>query len=170
MLTGRQSFHGETVSDILASVLKDEPNLEGVPEKVRPLLKRCLEKDPKKRLQAIGDWKLLLNRDGHGTESLAPISTPLPSRFAQLPWIAAGVLAVVAAGLGFGLYRATRPAELKPLVRLDVDLGTGVSLDSLTGADTILSPDGTRLVYVSQRAADCSPCSGWMPPARRSRC
>jgi serine/threonine-protein kinase len=51
-------------------------------------------------------------------------------------------------------YRSTRPAELKPLVRLDVDLGVdlgvGVSLGSIAGADTILSPDGTRLVYVSR--------------------
>jgi eukaryotic-like serine/threonine-protein kinase len=52
---------------------------------------------------------------------------------------------------GVGWYRATRPAELKPLVRLDVDLGAGVSLGSTQGGgtDTIISPDGTRLVYVS---------------------
>jgi hypothetical protein len=43
------------------------------------------------------------------------------------------------------------PAELKPLVRLDVDLGPDVSLGSLDGSDVVLSPDGTRLVYVSQR-------------------
>ena len=65
--------------------------------------------------------------------------------------IAAGLLAVVAVGLGIFAYRATRPAPLKPLVRLDVDLGPGVTLGSLAGADTILSPDGTRVVYVSQR-------------------
>ena len=60
MLTGRQLFHGETVSDILASVLKDAPNLDDVPEQVRPLLKRCLEKDPKKRLPArVNDFETL---------------------------------------------------------------------------------------------------------------
>jgi Tol biopolymer transport system component len=49
-------------------------------------------------------------------------------------------------------WRATRPVEqkLQPLVRLDVDLGPDVSLRSAGGADAILSPDGTRLVYVSQ--------------------
>ncbi|MSV35720.1 MAG: serine/threonine-protein kinase [Bryobacterales bacterium] len=151
MLTGKQLFRGDTVSDILASILKEELNLEQVPAKVRPLLRRCLEKEPKKRLQAIGDWDLLLAN--------APAASTTASRFGRLPWIAAAVLAVIAAGLGWGYYRATRPIEqpLRPLVRLDVDLGSDVSLQSnqfilqyLGGANAILSPDGTRLVYVSQ--------------------
>jgi hypothetical protein len=60
------------------------------------------------------------------------------------------VLAVGLAATSWIAYRAARPAELKPLVRLDVDLGTGVSLGSPAGADAILAPDGARLVYVSQ--------------------
>ena len=150
MLTGRQLFHGETVSDILASVLKDEPNLEGVPEQVRQLLKRCLEKDPKKRLQAIGDWDLLLSRGSSETE---PTSTTAPSqsRLGKIAMIAAGVLALALAGVSFVAYRAMRPTPLKPLVRLEVDLGPGVSLDAANGAAAILSPDGSRIVYLSNR-------------------
>jgi serine/threonine protein kinase len=45
MLTGRQLFTGETVSDTLAAVLKEEPDPEKVPAKVRPLLRRCLENE-----------------------------------------------------------------------------------------------------------------------------
>lgn len=67
-----------------------------------------------------------------------------------MPWIVAAASIAISAGLGFGLYRATRPAGLKPLVRLDVDLGVGLSLGSEAGTDTIISPDGTRLVYVSK--------------------
>ena len=74
LLTGKQLFGGDTVSDILAIVLKEEPNLEQVPAKVRPLLRRCLEKDPKKRLQAIGDWELLL------VEDFPAASVPAPPR------------------------------------------------------------------------------------------
>src|SRR5229473_2275492 len=82
MLTGRQLFGGSTVSDILASVLKEEPDLERVPAKVRPLLRRCLEKEPKKRLQAIGDWDLLLSAGaGVGVAHGRPVA-----------WIAAAVL------------------------------------------------------------------------------
>src|SRR5262249_31964572 len=59
-LTGEQLFQGETVSDTLAAVLKQEPDLMRVPAKVRRLLQACLQKDPKQRLQAIGDWRLML--------------------------------------------------------------------------------------------------------------
>ena len=147
MLTGKQLFHGNTVSDILASVLKDEPNLEQVPAKVRPLLRRCLEKEPKKRLQAIGDWELLLRA---GEESVAPERT---RRASPVPWIVAAALMMlgfVVAGVGW--WHASRPIEqpLKPLVRLDVDLGADVSSGGRQGPDVILSPDGTRVVYVSQ--------------------
>jgi serine/threonine-protein kinase len=140
MLTGQRLFEGETVSDTLAQVLTKEPDLSKVPAKLRRLLKKCLEKDPKKRLRDIGDaWELL--------DDPAP---PAPSR-PRLGWIAAFLAAFVAIALA-GWYRAARPVEqpLKPLVRLDVDLGPDVSLSAPYGTAAILSPDGTRLVYVSQ--------------------
>jgi predicted Ser/Thr protein kinase len=142
MLTGQRLFAGETVSDTLAAVLKTEPDLTQVPANVRRLLEACLQKDPKRRLQAIGDWRLLLTDE--------PQQVVAPSR-SRLAWIAA-VLAVVSIGLGAMLWRSTRPIDppLKPLVRLDVDLGPDVSLGSRSGADVIISPDGTRLVYVSR--------------------
>src|SRR5271169_776610 len=58
MLTGKPLFGGKTVSDTLAAVLTKEPDLQQVPAKVRRLLQSCLQKDPKQRLQAIGDWRL----------------------------------------------------------------------------------------------------------------
>ena len=61
MLTGEQMFEGETVTDVLASVVRQDPDLKRVPEKVRPLLQRCLEKDPKRRLRDAGDAMLLLD-------------------------------------------------------------------------------------------------------------
>ena len=60
MLTGKQLFEGETVSDTLAQVLTKEPDWEQVPAQARKLVRRCLEKDPKLRLRDIGDAKLLL--------------------------------------------------------------------------------------------------------------
>ena len=69
MLTGKQAFTGETITDVLAAVVKSEPDWEKVPPKMWRLLKRCLEKDPKKRLRDIGDvWELLERR----TLSLLP--------------------------------------------------------------------------------------------------
>src|SRR6202167_1460298 len=59
MLTGKRLFTGEDVTETLASVVKDKPDLALVPSKVRPLLERCLEKNPKNRLRDIGDAELL---------------------------------------------------------------------------------------------------------------
>ena len=62
MLTGRQLFGAETVSDTLVAVLKNDLDLtvlpETVPASLRKLLRRCLERDRKKRLQAIGDARI----------------------------------------------------------------------------------------------------------------
>ena len=137
MLTGKRLFEGETVSDTLAQVLTKEPDWEQVPAKVRRLLQTCLEKDPKKRLRDIGDaWELLEE----------PRATA-PSR-SRLGWIAAAALAARrSVGLA-GWWRATRPVEqpLKPLVRLDVDLGSDVSLGSLVRS-------GCRLFRPTARAS-----------------
>src|SRR5262249_54084673 len=53
MLTGRRPFRGDTSTDTLASLLKDEPNWSRVPTKIRPLLQLCLEKNPKLRLRDV---------------------------------------------------------------------------------------------------------------------
>src|ERR1700674_3242419 len=71
MLTGKRLFDGETISHTLAAVLTKEPDLQQVPVKVRRLLKRCLEKDPNKRLRDISGAELLLEESpsaeiGHG--------------------------------------------------------------------------------------------------------
>src|SRR5215831_13227207 len=60
MLSGRRLFTGETISDTLVAVLKQEPDWNRVPMRVQRLLKSCLEKDPKRRLRDIADaWRLL---------------------------------------------------------------------------------------------------------------
>src|SRR2546423_8237961 len=60
LLTGKRLFLGETVTDTLAAVVLAEPNIADAPSQVRRLLKRCLEKDPQKRLRDIGDAMALL--------------------------------------------------------------------------------------------------------------
>src|SRR5277367_5764437 len=111
MLTGKQLFAGETVSDTLAQVLTKDPDWEQVPVKVRRLLQACLQKDPKQRLQAIGDWRLLL------TDVQPQVAAPSRSR---LVWIVAA-LAIIAVSAGAGWWRATQPVS-QPLIRLSLDL------------------------------------------------
>jgi serine/threonine-protein kinase len=136
MLTGQQAFTGDTTTDILAAVMKSEPDLARVPVKVRRLLRRCLEKDPKKRLRDIGDaWELV--------EGEVQASAPLRSR---LRWVV-GALAIALAVTGAGWWRATRPVD-RPLTRFSVDLGP----DALPGFNltAAISPDGRRLVFAAR--------------------
>jgi serine/threonine-protein kinase len=144
MLTGHRLFGRETISDTLVAVLREEPNWNRVPLKTKKLLQRCLEKDPKRRLRDIGDaWALL-------DESMVA-----PATETGWTWKAAGaVLAMVLVAALWATWRAAQSARtLQPLVRLDLDLGPDVSMGSSMGPAAVLSPDGTRLVFVS-RAAD----------------
>jgi Tol biopolymer transport system component/predicted Ser/Thr protein kinase len=148
MLTGKRLFEGETVSDTLAQVLTKEPDWEQVPTKVRRLLRKCLEKDPKKRLRDIGDAWELLEDAPIAAAPLAPNGASR-SRLGRTGWVAAAVL-VVALGVAlWAPWRAQKPAD-RPLTQLDVDLGADVSLPVSGAASSVaISPDGTRLVYAS---------------------
>jgi Tol biopolymer transport system component len=72
MLTGRRMFEGETISHVLAAVLTKEPDLAAVPPRVRPLLARCLEKDPKRRLRDIGDAMSLVPASDPDAQASGP--------------------------------------------------------------------------------------------------
>jgi len=148
MLTAKQPFVGSTVSDTLAGVLKTDPDLAVIPASVRRLVRRCVEKDAKRRLRDIGDARLaieeLLAGRTDGDE------TPQPSPKRAILWKAvAGILAVVLLSVGALFWRTTRPVS-QPLVRLDVQLGPEFELSTVFSANAILSPDGTRVVYTGR--------------------
>jgi serine/threonine-protein kinase len=140
MLTGRRVFEGATVSDTLASVLKEVPDLDPLPSQARTLVRHCLEKDPRRRMRDIGDARLLL-KDAQETTVAPPVQV---SRRPVALWSLLGAVVLIAAALGVGLWRATRPAD-RPLLWLSVDLGP----DARAGRDftVAISPDGTRLVF-----------------------
>jgi hypothetical protein len=127
-------------------VVKDRPDLSATPAKVRLLLERCLGKDPKKRLRDIGDMGLLL------TETQSPVSSSVSRPSPKLPWITAAVLGVALGVAMWAPWRTTKPAN-NPLLRLNVDPGADVSLPAPApgGSDVAISPDGTRLAYVSSK-------------------
>jgi Tol biopolymer transport system component len=101
MLTGRQAFHGETITDVLAAVVTKEPAWDRVPIKLRRLLQSCLQKDPKQRLQAIGDWRLLI-------EDAPPA---VPRRYSRMIAVAAVVAVLVGAAMFFVGRGASRNAS-----------------------------------------------------------
>jgi serine/threonine-protein kinase len=89
--TGERLFKGEDVADILAQVLTKEPPLEHVPVKASRLLRRCLEKDPKKRLRDIGDASEL--------EENSPSPLPQPrTASTRLACCVAGIAVLAFAG------------------------------------------------------------------------
>ena len=146
MLTGRRPFEGEDVSTTVAAVIQTEPRWDGVPESMLRLLKRCLTKDSRRRLRDIGDvWELL---------DIAPDRAGEHSRFATAGWIAAAVLAIVAAGALWAPWRSDTPAAERPLVQLEIELGADVTLPTLvvpTPSSLAISPDGMRLAYLASR-------------------
>ena len=115
MLTGRQLFEGETVSDVLAAVLTTAPDFDalpaGVPPRVRRLLERCLRKDPKQRLHDIADARLEL-MDEEGPAPPAPVFVAPRRASTLLPWaVAALAIAAAAAWMLFaGRQRTARCA------------------------------------------------------------
>jgi Tol biopolymer transport system component len=155
MLTGKQAFHGDDVTDVLAAVVRAEPDWNrlppSTPAKVRDLLRRCLQKDKALRMRDAGDARIEIQEAQVAPKDATAAQTTAAPK-SKLPWALAAGLAIVAAVALWVAWRATRPVEQaqRPLMRLDVDLGPDVSLVSLAGPDAIISPDGTRLVYVSQ--------------------
>src|SRR6185436_8722443 len=96
MLTGETLFAGETLSETLAAVIKDEPKLDrvpaGTPPAVRRLLARCLERDPKLRLRDIGEARIALAHPGREEAVVRPVA-----RSARTAWMVVGAVALAAA-------------------------------------------------------------------------
>jgi serine/threonine-protein kinase len=133
MLAGRRPFRGESTQDILAAVLTREPDWSAVPPRTARLLRRCLERDVRKRLRDIGDFPLLLE-DG------PPVASSTPWRGK----IALAGLAAITVVLALLLWRAPRDQPHR-LMRFDASPGQY----ELAGQNAIaLSPDGNRLAYV----------------------
>lgn len=169
MLTATVPFKGETISDTLASVLEHEPDWgalpQTVPANVQVLLRRCLEKDPHRRLQHIGDAVIEIR------ETLSPPSTAPPTvtltRLEAAPRPkpqTVAIIVVVALVCILGAIVALRgpwhtsSLPKSQLSRFVINLPQGESIAGTAyepaaaiGSAVALSPDGTRLAYVVRR-------------------
>ena len=151
MLTGRRAFEGDDISITLASVLKDDVDWRALPTdlpaSVRRLLRRCLEKDPKRRLSAIADARLELN-DAEGSTEVAAVPAPVAAQTRQwIPWTIA-VLASVAAVTSVLLWTPWREPERVRPIRLSTEIGVDGALAVNLGAGAVISPDGRVAVFV----------------------
>ena len=151
MLTGRGTFDGGTVSDVLAGVLAKEPQWNTLPlnlhPRIRLLLERCVEKDSKDRYGDISDarvdvQKVLADAGGVIVEPVADLDQAPPRP--MLRWIVAtAVLSVFVASLAvWGWLRPGTPG----VTRLTVMVPDGTYMDSLR---PVLSPDGRMLAFMA---------------------
>ncbi|HEY7410422.1 MAG TPA: protein kinase [Vicinamibacteria bacterium] len=152
MLTGVRAFAGENLSDVLAAVLRDEPDLgrlpSALPPSVRRLLERCLRKDPRRRVQDMGDVRLELQEPEAG----APAASPRPS--SRLPWAVAAAALVAAGVAGAALLRARAgpPAVAARPRHLQLEPGGDVSVARDYATSFAIAPDGSAVVFVGARA------------------
>ena len=158
MLAGRSLFAGETVSDTLAGVLKTEIDFSKLPPetpaRIRRLLRRCLERNPRNRLRDVGDARLVLDEVASGKDDERAPSGSVPGDFEsrlararrQSRWLAslAALLAGVAAVLAI-LQLRPPPAEAARQVRFQVTPPSELS-PTRRGSSFELSPDGRYLV------------------------
>ena len=141
MLTGKQLHQGETTTEILASVMRDEPQWDQVPARVRRLLRRCLERDPQQRLRHVGDVMSLVDEPAPAGDGRARADS-LRSRI--VPWAAAGVLAALAVVV-MVLWAPWRGQPARQAIRFEIPSSEALSF--ITGGFPKVSPDGRWIVF-----------------------
>jgi serine/threonine protein kinase len=147
MIAGRPPFHGETVTDVLASVVKDDPDWAALPATtpapVRRVLRRCLVKNPRRRLRDIGDARIELEPE----DDIA--AAPTSQRPSWLPWAAAAALAV--AGVVMWEAWRGRAASTSPLANASFTQFTNWEGNE-EGAE--ISPNGELVAFLSDREGE----------------
>ena len=165
MLSGERLFAGDTVSDVLAAVLRQEIDWTRLPPttttRVRELLRRCLEKDPKQRLQAIGEARIALERPADRNDASAALSsaasTAEPGRFrGSWAWTIAALLLVgwIVTAVAFGPRAPLGSSDLRTSLVLPDGVGipTATYYGSQSVATLALSPKGDQAAFVGWRA------------------
>jgi len=148
MLSGQRVFPGDDISDIVASILKTEPDWHMLPSDTPPYLRRlidrCLVKDPKQRLRDIGEARIAIDRREEALVGPGSPVSVLPSVIATT----VGVLAV-AAGVALGVQRRS---QIQPAATLVTTMdAAGVEfLPGPSGPDMVLSPDGRSVAFVGR--------------------
>ena len=174
MVAGKRLFHGDTISDALASVLKEQPDLGRAPLKVRRLLESCLEKDPKRRLRDIADARRLIDDLPAPPISAPPISAPpisappISAPPISAPPIseprpkgavyAAAILALALAAVSFIHFREKPPVT--QMTRFEIPAPANTTFANIPGP--VVSPDGRKLAFIAT-GADRKPMI-WVRP------
>src|SRR5262245_3622136 len=152
MLTGRQAFQGDTISDILASVLAREPEFAVIPKDVSPrlldLLRRCMQKNPKRRWHCAADLRAELDSIAAAPRA-APAITPAiaPRRPLWRRAIPVAVAAITLSLITGAVIWRFKPATPLPIVRFSFSLPDGQHQPLVFNRSVGISPDGSQIAY-----------------------
>jgi eukaryotic-like serine/threonine-protein kinase len=154
MLTGKRLYGGETISDTLAAVLKVEPDWDALPADaplgIRRLLRRCLTKDRRERLQAMGDARIEIEEclsapaAAQGTE---PKLLTTGRRREQLAWALAVVLPIAAIAGTVSYLRLARAPAHTIIAEIPPPEKTQFNFAGVSGGPPVLSPDGRTVAF-----------------------
>lgn len=163
MLTGKKAFRGESITDVLASIIKEEPDWSllpvSTPMRVRVLLQRCLQKDPKQRLRDIGDARISLDEVLSGAPEPVVGALVSASHWHQtLPWVIAGISAVA---LAIALWAPWRQDRIEEPSNQFAILPPDKATFGPNVGEPAISPDGRQLVFT---ATDARGTSLWLRP------
>jgi len=155
MLTGRRTFDGETVTEVIASVLTEEADMSRIPANIHPrvveLIRRCLVKDPKRRWHAAADVRVEIETiltEWHGLKTADLVATRMPRwQFAGIVSIAAVVAALATAGIVWRL----QPNPQASIMRFSFVLPQGQATTRGGRPLIAISPDGEKIVYQANR-------------------
>lgn len=151
MLTGHPPFRGETAMASMMAILREEPTplsqiRPEIPGKVERALMRCLRKEPQQRWQGMHDLKLLLQdlqEEADSDERTAVASAPIRKKRQWLWGMSVLVVVVVAATIGWQLYRRQAASTLPEVTR--------ITFEPRLAFSPAISPDGKLLAFTSER-------------------
>ena len=155
MVTGRRAFSGEEMSDVLASVLRQDIDWTALPaatpSRLRQLLERCLEREPKSRLRDIGEARVTIAKIEAGapdssSSTVAPVAAP--PRRGWMPYaLFAVIAAVVTSAIWLAVLRPSSKRTTAALARVSLLPPPGAELFA-DSTGVAISPDGTMVAFI----------------------
>jgi len=160
MLTGERLFTGETATDIIAAVVTREPEWDKLPDEtptaMRRLLKRCLQKDPRKRLRDIGDAALELTEGPEEEPTARAELAALPQPSGSRVWLVGAACLAIGLAAAWGIQSLVTPvAEEAPPTWSGLPAPDGAEYDFTRFIE--ISPDGRRVAFVAKAPDDDEP-------------
>ena len=156
LLTGKRAFEGETITETIAKVLESEPKWEVLPQNtpwaIRNLLRRCLAKDPRDRLDGIANVRIEIKMALSEPTTVSPTGQTMAKQPAPLRrTITLGLVALAGVVVGVVIWSliSSSPPPQQPLNRFAITPPLNAPLADFPGPDVVISPDGRRIVYVA---------------------